>query len=117
MIILRIAPCFRGLCGLCDQSDMELKQFAEKLQKQLDNAQKIIDFDKGVYSDFYTDEAIEIVQKLAEYMPDINEENANDYRIQSMLNIAYDKGFEDCILMVCRFLDRIGVFSDEASFS
>lgn len=95
----------------------EAKNYVERLQKQLDNAQRIIDFDRVVYSAMYSDEAVDTVQKLCEYMPDINTENCNEYRIQSMLNIAYDKGFEDCILMVCRYLDRLGVFSDEISFS
>lgn len=47
----------------------------------------------------YGEAAVSFVEKTAELMP---EPNADNYKIKSMLLIAYDKGFADALDMLER---------------
>lgn len=78
----------------------------DALTKILSNAQSIIDFDTRCYVDWFGENAVGTVQSHCENMPNFEDP---DFTIQSMVNIAYDQGFQDCINMVSRILDRYGV--------
>ena len=73
------------------------------IQRMLENAQGLIDFDNRVYEDAFGYKAVATVQKQSELMPDTNNP---DFAINAMLNIAYDQGFQDCISMITRVIEN-----------
>jgi hypothetical protein len=78
----------------------------QEIIKRLKAAKCITDFDRCVYVNAYGSEAVGFIEATCEQMPDI--ENPNN-RIGAMLNIAYDKGFDDCYQMILNVIMERGV--------
>lgn len=69
------------------------------VDKLFSNARALIDCDRAIMVKRYGEAAVSFVEKTAELMP---EPNADNYKIKSMLLIAYDKGFSDALDMLER---------------
>ncbi len=90
-----------------------MEEFKRIISRLFANSQAIMDFDRKVYVKAYGEKAVSFVEVNAEAMPDTDNPNM---RIQSMLNIAYDQGFRDCIEMTVRAMENTCGY-DEQSFS
>lgn len=73
----------------------------EELDRMLNNALAISEYDRSVYCKRYGEDAVAIIERQAEILAEPN------HNIQAMINIAYDKGFVDCVEMVKRILCRL----------
>lgn len=87
------------------------KNCINTIMSMMQNVQHLIDFDNRVYEEAFGIEAVSTIQKQAEYMPDTK---CKDFAIQSMLNIAYDQGYQDCISMITRIIESTLGVSDDA---
>lgn len=87
-----------------------MTEFKNQIENLFSNCIRITDFDRRVYVQAYGETAVSVIEKQAEVMPDTDNPNM---RIQAMLNIAYDKGFNDCIEMVVRCMENTCGFGDE----
>ena len=74
--------------------------------KRLKATKCITDFDRCVYVNAYGSDAVGFIEATCEQMPDVD--NPNN-RIGAMLNIAYDKGFDDCYQMILNVMKEWGV--------
>lgn len=91
----------------------QLEEFKKTVSAMFQNCEAIHRFDRSVYISAYGEKAVLFVEDICEAMPDTSKPNV---AIQSALNIAYDKGFEDCMLMVISIMERT-ILNGEASFS
>lgn len=73
---------------------------------RINASRSITRFDRSVYTEAYGSDAVAFVEATCENMVDTN--NPNN-RIGAMLNISYDKGFDDCCQMVLNVLKEWGV--------
>ncbi|MBE6771001.1 MAG: hypothetical protein E7547_02495 [Ruminococcaceae bacterium] len=76
---------------------------AMELQRVLNNARIISDYDRSVYVERYGEDRVSFIEYQSEILAEPG------HNIQACLNIAYDKGFVDCIEMIGRCLSRIEV--------
>lgn len=91
----------------------QLEEFKKVITSMFNNCEAIHRFDRSVYISAYGEKAVLFVEDICECMPDVKKPNV---AVQSALNIAYDKGFEDCMLMVVSLMERT-ILNGEASFS
>lgn len=91
----------------------QLEEFKKTIDSMFSNCEAIHRFDRSVYVCAYGEKAVSFVEDICEEMPNVDRPNVC---IQSALNIAYDKGFEDCILMVTSIMERT-ISNGEASFT
>lgn len=89
------------------------KDFIDALINKIEACRGITSFDRNVYINAYGLDAVAFIEDTCEAMPDTS--NPNN-RIAAMLNIAYDKGFNDACQIVINVLIDWGVL-DERSFS
>lgn len=75
------------------------------INRMIENAMKITDFDRRIYVTAFGEKAVSTVEKNAELMPDVDNP---DFALQSMLNIAYDQGFKDACMMIIRVIESSG---------
>lgn len=76
---------------------------AQDIDKMLANALVISEYDRSVYVKRYGEERVSFVESQAEILAE------PDHNIQACINIAYDKGFCDCVAMIQRILKRYDV--------
>ncbi len=76
---------------------------AQDIDKMLANALVISEYDRSVYVKRYGEDRVSFIELQAEVLAE------PDHNIQACINIAYDKGFTDCIAMVQRVLKRYDV--------
>lgn len=76
---------------------------AQDIDKMLSNALVISEFDRSVYVKRYGEDRVAFIELQAEVLAE------PDHNIQACINIAYDKGFCDCVAMVQRILKRYDV--------
>ena len=81
----------------------------QELDMMLDNAMVISDYDRSVYLKRYGEDAVAIIERQAEILAEPN------HNIQAMINIAYDKGFVDCVEMVKRVLSKHCIHEEASS--
>lgn len=74
---------------------------AQEIERMLNNASVISDYDREVYVRRYGEDKVAIIELQAEILAE------PEHHIQACLNIAYDKGFTDCVEMVKRILCRL----------
>ena len=82
------------------------KDIINAIVNRIRTSQHITNFDRTVYCNAYGSDAVSFVEATCELMPDVD--NPNN-RIGAMLNISYDKGFDDCSQMVLNVLKEWGV--------
>lgn len=73
----------------------------EELDRMLNNALAISEYDRSVYCKRYGEAKVAFLELQAEILAE------PEHHIQACLNIAYDKGFTDCVEMVKRILCRL----------
>lgn len=73
----------------------------EELDRMLNNALAISEYDRAVYCKRYGEDKVSFLELQAEILAE------PEHHIQACLNIAYDKGFTDCVEMVKRILCRL----------
>ena len=78
----------------------EIHNLVVDLDRMLNNALAIAEFDREVYVKRYGEELVSFVEKQSEFM------GQPSHNIQNSLNIAYDKGFTDCAEMVQRVIGK-----------
>lgn len=89
------------------------KDFIDALINKIEACRGITSFDRNVYINAYGLDAVAFIEGTCEAMPDTS--NPNN-RIAAMLNIAYDKGFNDACQIVINVMIDWGVL-DERTFS
>lgn len=89
------------------------KDFIDALIHKIEACQGITSFDRNVYINSYGLDAVAFIEDTCEIMPDTS--NPNN-RIAAMLNIAYDKGFNDACQIVINVMTEWGVLGEQ-SFS
>lgn len=78
--------------------DCNLYRVVEELDRTLNNALSISVSDREMHVQRYGEELVSFVERQAEFW------GQPEHHIQNSLNIAYDKGFTDCVEMVQRVL-------------
>lgn len=81
----------------------DLYKVVEELDRTLENALSLSVSDREIHVRRYGEELVSFVEKQAEFWGE------PEHHIQNSLNIAYDKGFVDCVEMVQRVLSRFVV--------
>lgn len=76
----------------------DLYRIVEELDRTLNNALAISIADREMQVMRYGEELVSFVEKQSEFW------GKPEHHIQNSLNIAYDKGFTDCVEMVQRVL-------------
>lgn len=84
----------------------DLYRIVEELDRTLNNALAISTADRQMQVMRYGEELVSFVEKQSEFWGE------PEHHIQNSLNIAYDKGFVDCVEMVQRCLS--GFVTQEA---
>lgn len=88
------------------QRNVDENQVLMSILNRINASRSITSFDRSVYTDAYGSDAVTFVEATCEDMVDTN--NPNN-RIGAMLNISYDKGFDDCCQMILNILKEWGV--------
>ena len=93
------------LCSLfCLSAGMDnIITLAQDIDRMLSNALVISEYDRSVYVKRYGEERVSFIELQAEILAE------PEHNIQACINIAYDKGFCDCVAMVQRILKRYDV--------
>lgn len=107
------SPCGGGSANTMTPPLKVNKDFIDALVNKIEACQSITSFDHNVYVDAYGLDAVAFIENTCEAMPDTS--NPNN-RIAAMLNIAYDKGFNDACQIVINVMTEWGVL-DGCSFS
>lgn len=88
--------CLKGT--MSHYIDCNLYRVVEELDRTLNNALAISDADRQMQVNRYGEELVSFIERQAEFWGE------PEHHIQNSLNIAYDKGFTDCVQMVQRVL-------------
>ena len=83
--------------------------FAE-LYAKLVSCENIGNFDRRLYCEAYSEQAVQFVEERAMIMPNVYAKK--DFNVQAMINIAYNQGFKDCCELVYRELAQCREFAE-----
>lgn len=85
---------------VADTINNEIHNLVIELDKMLENALALANFDRELHCKRYGEELVGFVEKQSEFWGE------PEHHIQNSLNIAYDKGFVDCVQMVQRVISK-----------